>query len=24
MIKVLRPEGAEPTMLIELLAGRSR
>ncbi|HSH08306.1 MAG TPA: NAD(P)-dependent oxidoreductase [Burkholderiales bacterium] len=24
MIKVLRPEGAEPTMLIELLAGRTR
>lgn len=24
MIKVLRPEGAEPTMLIELLAGRAR
>jgi 3-hydroxyisobutyrate dehydrogenase len=24
MIKVLRPEGAEPTMLIELLAGRGR
>jgi len=24
MLKVLRPEGAEPTMLIELLAGRTR